>query len=73
MKSKIELVYQTENGKAYRGDSREIAGTNILKNSVDLIVTSPPFALEHPKRYGNKNKSDYLDWLETFLKDGNMF
>ena len=69
MKSKIELVYQTESGKAYRGDSREIVGTKYLKkNSVDLIVTSPPFALEQPKRYGNKNKSDYLDWLESFFE-----
>jgi len=52
MKSKIELVYQTESGKAYRGDSRDIIGTKHLrKNSVDLIVTSPPFALEQPKRY----------------------
>jgi len=69
MKSKVELVYQTESGKAYRGDSREIVGTKYLrKNSVDLIVTSPPFALEQPKRYGNKNKSDYLDWLESFFE-----
>ena len=69
MKSKIELVYQTESGKAYRGDSRDIIGTKHLrKNSVDLIVTSPPFALEQPKRYGNKNKSDYLDWLESFFE-----
>ena len=69
MESKIELVYQTESGKAYRGDSRDIIGTKHLrKNSVDLIVTSPPFALEQPKRYGNKNKSDYLDWLESFFE-----
>ena len=40
----------------------------LKKNSVDLIVTSPPFALEAPKRYGNKNKSDYLDWLESFFE-----
>ena len=69
MKSKIELVYQTERGSAFRGDSREITGTKYLrKNSVDLIVTSPPFALEQPKRYGNKNKDQYLDWLETFFE-----
>ena len=34
MKSKIELVYQTENGKAYRGDSREIAGTKYLEKTL---------------------------------------
>ena len=67
--SKVTLVYSTEQGKAFRGDSRDITGTrNLKKNSVDLIVTSPPFALEAPKRYGNKNKSDYLDWLESFFE-----
>lgn len=69
MTSKLELVYQTELGKAFRGDSLALTGTKHLsKNSVDLIVTSPPFPLEVPKRYGNKNKSEYLDWLETFFE-----
>ena len=69
MKSKIELVYQTENGKAFRGDSKDIVGTRYLrKDSVDLIVTSPPFALESPKRYGNETKENYLDWLESFFE-----
>ncbi len=69
MRSKNKLVYQTTYGKAYRGDSRDLVGTKYLrKGSVDLIVTSPPFALEQPKRYGNKNKEDYLDWFETFFE-----
>ena len=69
MKTELELVYQTKKGKAFRGDSRDIAGTKYLKNnSVDLIITSPPFALEVPKRYGNQNKESYVDWIETFFQ-----
>jgi len=67
--SKPELVYSTQMGKAFRGDSRLISKTKYLrKNSVDLIVTSPPFALESPKRYGNEKKDTYLDWLESFFE-----
>lgn len=68
MENKPILVYKTEKGKAFRGDSRLIIGTKHLqKNSVDLIVTSPPFALEIPKRYGNETKDEYLDWIESFF------
>lgn len=69
MENKPILVYKTEKGKAFRGDSRIITGTKHLqKNSVDLIVTSPPFALEFPKRYGNETKEEYLDWIESFFE-----
>ena len=73
--SKVTLVYSTEQGKDIKGVTvgTSLEQETLRKESVDLIVTSPPFALEHPKRYGNKNKSDYLDWLETFLNNGNMF
>lgn len=68
MENKPILVYKTEKGKAFRGDSRLITGTKHLqKNSVDLIITSPPFALEIPKRYGNETKEEYLDWIESFF------
>ena len=68
IKEKIKVVYSTEKGKALRGDSLSLPGTKFLrKNSVDLIITSPPFSLEQPKRYGNKGKENYLDWIETFF------
>lgn len=34
--------------------------------SVDLVITSPPFALQRQKEYGNKNGTDYEDWLTSF-------
>lgn len=34
--------------------------------SVDLAVTSPPYALEFQKAYGNVRKDDYVEWLRPF-------
>jgi len=35
-------------------------------NSVDLVITSPPFALLRQKAYGNLEQADYVDWLVSF-------
>lgn len=37
-------------------------------SSVDLVLTSPPFALLRKKEYGNKAQDEYLDWLEGFAR-----
>ena len=34
--------------------------------SVDLIVTSPPFALTRKKEYGNEQEDEYLRWFGDF-------
>ena len=34
--------------------------------SVDLVVTSPPYALHFKKEYGNADKKDYVDWFRPF-------
>lgn len=31
-------------------------------------MTSPPFALQRQKEYGNKNEHEYVDWLAEFAK-----
>jgi site-specific DNA-methyltransferase (cytosine-N4-specific) len=36
--------------------------------SVDLIVTSPPFALQRKKEYGNEDQDNYVDWLLQFAE-----
>lgn len=60
-----ELVYTTKAGTQVCGDSVHLLG-KLADNSVDLIVTSPPFALLRAKRYGNEAQSSYVDWLATF-------
>jgi hypothetical protein len=59
--------YYTDLGCQVIGDSREVL-TKMPDESVDLILTSPPFALLRPKSYGNEDQNEYLDWLSSFGK-----
>ena len=61
-------VYTTELGAAFHGDSRNLL-TELPADSIDLIITSPPFALQHQKEYGNKDQSAYNDWFMEFVPD----
>lgn len=37
---------------------------NIIPNdSINLIVTSPPYALNNPRAYGNASERDYIKWF----------
>jgi site-specific DNA-methyltransferase (cytosine-N4-specific) len=58
-------VYTTGRGAAYLGDSMELLA-QLPDESVDLVVTSPPFALLRQKAYGNKDQVEYIDWLCGF-------
>jgi site-specific DNA-methyltransferase (cytosine-N4-specific) len=48
--------YRTDLGAAYLGDSLE-GLRKIRSNSVNLVLTSPPYALHFKKAYGNVEKS----------------
>jgi DNA modification methylase len=58
-------AYRTRNGACYLGDSKDLLA-QLPEGSVDLVVTSPPFALLRQKAYGNKDQADYVEWLCTF-------
>lgn len=59
--------YETEHGQAFLGDSLEIM-QGLPDNSVNLILTSPPFALTRQKEYGNQLERYYIDWFMQFSK-----
>lgn len=61
------LAYMTALGAAYQGDSMELL-TRLQDDSVNLFLTSPPFALQREKEYGNKNQEEYVDWLLAFAR-----
>jgi DNA modification methylase len=61
-------AYETGFGAAYVGDSVELLRA-LPTGSVDLVLTSPPYALEFQKEYGNATKADYVDWLRPFGKE----
>ncbi|BEI48661.1 site-specific DNA-methyltransferase [Lactiplantibacillus plantarum] len=63
----MEVAYQTRLGKAYIGDSLDLLKT-LNEDSVNLVITSPPFALLRQKEYGNKNGEAYIEWLTEFAK-----
>lgn len=60
-------AYTTKRGAAYCGDSLELI-PQLEDSSVDLAFTSPPFALQRQKEYGNPDQADYVEWLARFGK-----
>ncbi len=58
-------VYHTPLGLQVCGDSREVLKL-LPEGSVDLVMTSPPFALLRQKSYGNEDQSAYVEWLVEF-------
>ncbi len=59
--------YFTALGAAYQGDSRMLIN-EVDDGSVNLLFTSPPFALQRQKEYGNCDERDYVDWLMEFAR-----
>lgn len=66
--STLQPYYETESGMAYHGDSLDII-KHIPSNSVNLVLTSPPFALTSQKEYGNKQEQEYIDWFLQFSEE----
>jgi site-specific DNA-methyltransferase (cytosine-N4-specific) len=60
-------TYTTEYGCAYCADSRDFLRA-LPEASVNLVITSPPFALRRKKSYGNVSASEYLDWFWPFAE-----
>jgi len=75
----IRPLYRTNLGAAYVSDALELLST-LEDDSVDLIISSPPFALQRKKSYGNVEEQKYVAWLKPFgqeilriLKDTGSF
>jgi len=62
----LRLYHRTKHGAVYHGDSLEYFTEHVKPESVDLIVTSPPFGLVRKKDYGNVESHEYLDWFRPF-------
>lgn len=61
-------AYRTSDGEAVVGDSSQVL-KRIADDSVDLVITSPPFALLREKAYGNLDQESYVDWICHFGMD----
>ncbi len=58
-------LYRTAKGQAYVGDSLALLA-ELPDNSIDLVMTSPPFALRRQKSYGNVEETEYVEWIKPF-------
>ncbi len=61
-------LYKTSLGAAYCGDARDLLA-GLPDESVDLVLTSPPYALHFKKEYGNVDKADYVAWFRPFAAE----
>ena len=60
--------FQAQHGAAYLGDSLELL-RSLPMGQVNLVVTSPPYALHFKKEYGNKSKKEYVEWFLPFARE----
>ncbi len=58
-------LYRTAKGEAYVGNSLELLA-ELPDNCIDLVMTSPPFALRRQKSYGNVEETEYVQWIKPF-------
>ena len=60
--------YVTDYGAAYLGDAQRLL-RDLPDECVNLIVTSPPYALHFKKEYGNVEKHEYVSWFLDFSRE----
>lgn len=63
-----EPYYTTQLGAAYLGNCLDLMA-DLPDASIDLICTSPPFALVRKKAYGNVNAHEYVEWFKAFARE----
>lgn len=71
--------YVTNWGRTYCCDSLDLL-REFPDSTINLVITSPPFALIRKKEYGNCDQHEYVSWLSQFaiivkdkLKDDGSF
>jgi DNA modification methylase len=64
----VDPAYETPRGAAYVGDSLELL-KKLPTGSINLVVTSPPYALHFKKKYGNASKEAYVEWMLPFARE----
>src|SRR6476620_128410 len=60
--------YETPLGVAYLADALAVLRA-LPSDSVNAVITSPPYALHFKKEYGNVDKKDYVQWFLQFARE----
>jgi DNA modification methylase len=66
--TKERPYFQTHLGAAYLGDAETLLA-GLPDRCVNLIMTSPPYALHFKKEYGNANQNEYVKWFLGFAHE----
>ena len=66
--AEMRPCFKTPNGAAYQAEAQELL-SRLPDDSVDLVLTSPPYALHFKKEYGNVDKTDYVQWMLPFAHE----
>jgi site-specific DNA-methyltransferase (cytosine-N4-specific) len=61
-------AYCTPLGAMYEVDAGQLL-RSLPDNTIDLVVTSPPYALHFKKEYGNADKDAYVEWFRPFATE----
>ena len=64
----LQPLYQTDLGACYCADTLDFL-PSVPDASVDLVLTSPPYALHFKKEYGNADQHEYVDWFLPFARE----
>ena len=64
----VITVFVTDSGAALWAAAEDAVGL-LDDASVALLMTSPPYALQRQKEYGNKTATAYLDWFLSLAKE----
>jgi DNA modification methylase len=60
-------AFTTPHGAMHLGDSKSLLA-KLPDASIDLVLTSPPYALHFKKEYGNADKAAYVEWFRPFAQ-----
>jgi len=60
--------FRTALGSAYCGKAEDLL-PRLPDESINLIFTSPPYALHFKKDYGNVDQDEYVDWFLGFAAE----
>jgi len=64
----LQPAYATRGGAAFLADALDLL-RRLPNNSVNAVITSPPYALHFKKEYGNADKADYIAWMLPFAQE----
>jgi len=65
---KLVEAHRSSLGRILQGNSLEYLHNQAKPESINLIMTSPPFGLVRKKNYGNQDADEYCQWFRPFAE-----